>query len=379
MATTYRNFFYQVHLWTGMIAALVIIPLGLTGSYLVWHIEIDSYLHPDRAVVSHSTVELTAEQYMAAAAQAFPAAIPAGVAIPVKKGEAVNVFMIYPKRAEPGAQQARIFTWIDPGSGQIIGHSDARSSFIAWAHRFHFYLNSHPETGRQMVGIAGIMLLVSSLTAIWLWWPKKIYLWRSLKWQKRARLSQNLHFVFGIWVLLPMLLLSVSGIYLSFPQASAQVVGAFMTIKNPIAVTEPLPVRTLVSLHLAPSEVVEIAIGSASTDSADLFLTGLGIPSVGSENWTVRLRQAQKPPLVLLVQDDTGKVTRAEPPNTPFAGDTFTHFMHMLHDGAGLGLFYRVIITVAGLLPLGFLVTGVILWLRRRRLDKRRRLASEPS
>lgn len=54
-------------------------------------------------------------------------------------------------------------------------------------------------------------------------------------------------------------------------------------------------------------------------------------------------------------------------PLTVTGGDAFLSWMFPLHSGEAFGTAHRVFMTVAGLLPLGFFVTGLLLWLRRRR------------
>lgn len=363
-----REVFYQVHLWTGIAAAVLLVPICLTGSYLVWHIPIDSALNPERAVAADAVARLEPEQYIAAAAEAYPDANPGLLAMPEGPGEAVNVVVLYPERAEPGAQQHRVFTWIDPATGRVIDGSDTRNTFIAWAHRFHFYLTADPVIGRQVVGAIGILLVVSCLTALYLWWPKLRDLWRSLSWQKRVKTSQNLHFVFGIWILVPMLILALTGVYLAFPETSKALVARFATIEEPIPIQEPEPSRPLATLRLAPAEAIDLAKASVGTDAELMRLT---VPSIGSEDWFVLLKQAAGPPVATLVNDRDGTMRTPPPPGTSAAGDRFTHLMHALHDGHSYGVYYQTVIVIAGLLPALFLVTGVILWLRRRHTRRR--------
>ena len=210
------------------------------------------------------------------------------------------------------------------------------------------------------------------MTALYLWWPKLRNLWRSLTWQKRIRTSQNLHFVFGIWSLIPALILAVTGIYLSFPDASARMVSVFTTINEPIALQEPKPARALDALRLGPADAIERARAEVGDDAV---LMRLAMPSVGSEDWFVMLKPQDAPPSASLVNDATGEVIKSPPPAEPAPGDGFTHVMHALHDGLSYGLWYQVIIVITGLLPLMLLITGVMLWLRRRSIRRRAELA----
>ena len=45
-----RNAWFQVHKWIGLILAVLIIPVSVTGSALVWHDWLDETLNPERRV-----------------------------------------------------------------------------------------------------------------------------------------------------------------------------------------------------------------------------------------------------------------------------------------------------------------------------------------
>ena len=48
----WRRTWFQVHKWIGLILAILIIPLSLTGSALVWDEALDHGLNPQRYQVS---------------------------------------------------------------------------------------------------------------------------------------------------------------------------------------------------------------------------------------------------------------------------------------------------------------------------------------
>ena len=49
-----RRLWFLVHMWIGVGLALVLIPLGVSGSYLVWRDQIDHLIHPARFATSHA-------------------------------------------------------------------------------------------------------------------------------------------------------------------------------------------------------------------------------------------------------------------------------------------------------------------------------------
>src|SRR3546814_8468565 len=62
-----RNFWFQFHKWIGLLLAVLIIPLSLTGSALVWHDGLDKLVNPGRYAVSAVDPRLQPEAYANAA------------------------------------------------------------------------------------------------------------------------------------------------------------------------------------------------------------------------------------------------------------------------------------------------------------------------
>ena len=71
------------------------------------------------------------------------------------------------------------------------------------------------------------------------------------------------------------------------------------------------------------------------------------------------------------VDSGDGKVLRVVDPMEARSGDKFMSWLFPLHTGEAFGTAGRVFVSVAGLLPLMFFVTGLVVWLRLRRKPKK--------
>ena len=87
--------------------------------------------------------------------------------------------------------------------------------------------------GRQIVGWIGVVLLVAAVSGMWLWWPRREVGLAALGWRRGLKVSANIHHVGGVWIALPLIVVTVTGIYISFPQTSRAVVGTFPTMPPP--------------------------------------------------------------------------------------------------------------------------------------------------
>ncbi len=43
----WRRTWFQVHKWLGLLLAVLIVPVSLSGAALVWHDALDRLVHPD--------------------------------------------------------------------------------------------------------------------------------------------------------------------------------------------------------------------------------------------------------------------------------------------------------------------------------------------
>jgi uncharacterized iron-regulated membrane protein len=109
-----RNAWFQVHKWIGIILAIVLIPLSITGSMLVWDQPLDRLLEP-----SHYSAMGRAALPASAYAETARKALPAGsklVSLRVGEGP-VMITAMPPRPSKMRGPALRLAAWVDPGSG----------------------------------------------------------------------------------------------------------------------------------------------------------------------------------------------------------------------------------------------------------------------
>jgi uncharacterized iron-regulated membrane protein len=124
-----------------------------------------------------------------------------------------------------------------------------------------------------------------------------------------------------------------------------------------------------------PLQAGEI-MAAAQAQYPQAQVTRIGFPRKPGDAFEVRLRQPGE------VRQDTGatrlwldawtgqRLGVRDPQDAP-AGDTLLNWLFPLHTGEAFGLAGRVFITLFGLAPLGFAVTGLLIWWKRRRGHQR--------
>ncbi|MEI9964162.1 MAG: PepSY-associated TM helix domain-containing protein [Caulobacteraceae bacterium] len=166
-----RRLWFNIHLWIGVGLFVLLVPLGLSGTALVWRPELDRMLHPERFAVTSQATTLAPSAYLAAAGGAFgPSAVPTRIVYASRPGAPVVVSGL--RTDIPPGRKAMVNAWLDPASGKVLSVGSPMGGFIGLMHDLHGQMLIGGGKGRPVVGWLGVFMLVSSLTGLWLWWPR---------------------------------------------------------------------------------------------------------------------------------------------------------------------------------------------------------------
>ncbi|HEU0284633.1 MAG TPA: PepSY-associated TM helix domain-containing protein [Sphingomicrobium sp.] len=346
-----RRAWFQIHKWLGITLAILVIPISLTGAALVWHDWLDEQINPQRFPEVNGPL-LEPGAYAAAAARiAEPGERVRTISLPDRKG-AVQVTLTKP--LPDGRRQAFARAWLNPMTAEPIERAGNREGVLSVLHVLHGSLMV-PGVGRKIVGLIGLAMLLSSLTGLWLWWPLKGSVRRGLRWNRRPDLNSNLHFQAGFWVSLPLAVLSLTGVWISFPE-----IFSGTRAGGPPGTALQVVEQTNLSPELAVAAARPLVPGSVAS---------IAWPTEENLHWTVTIRTEGKPREVK-VADSDAKASLA-----PAKPETLARTMRRIHDGTGMPLLWQVIIFVGGILPALLAVTGILMWLRMRRRRARNRRA----
>lgn len=369
-----RRLWLNVHLWIGVGLAVLLIPISISGGLLVWHDEIDALLTPQRYAVTGAQVALPPSAYLAKATEAVaadPAKLQAtGLRYPEAPGWPLRV-VTRAQQSESGGRPRFVTVFLDPPTAAVLDVMEFRNSFIGFLHVFHENLTIPQYSGRQIVGWAGVGMLILSLTGIWLWWPRRstwTNLLQSLRWTRSSRFTFNLHNMLGFWIALPLAVVSLTGIYLSFPQTARSMMSSIATM-NPQGQRGGFAAEIATQTELTADRALQLALATAPDAApATLFLPTVQRGAGGGGNrglvWRIQLtRAAGDEPVTVMVDDRGGRATIAPAPQS---GDRAASWIRWIHEGSHSGPVWAVIVFLTGVFPTIFAVTGVIMWLRKR-------------
>jgi uncharacterized iron-regulated membrane protein len=371
-----RKAWLQVHLWLGLVLGAWLAVIGITGSVLVFWVEIDHVLNPQlfrvRVPESANAARVPMEQIVATVQRHMPAGWTFGSIDMPEDADGAYVAWYAGEEPTPGPESAvSLNVAIDPYTGEAFGR---RAFYHAWNPLQHcfigFFFKLHyalllGEFGLVAVGVVTVLLVISALTGLILWWPLDGK-WRRALTIKRgagaARLNHDLHQFSGFWLWPVLAWLLVSGLYFNLPDQFKWLVERFSALSPEPAATAAGQVapgleRTLRAL--SSGRLVRLSLPNARTGLMEACFAD--VPDL--RRWVVDNRCVHFEPA-------SGRAVRVSDPSHGTAGDTFMQWQWPLHSGQAFGWTGRIFVFVCGLAcPLLF-ATGVIRWLQKRRAER---------
>jgi uncharacterized iron-regulated membrane protein len=355
-----RRLWLNIHLWLGIGLAVLLVPIGLSGSLLVWHDHLDAAVAPSRYAATSGPMLPASALMDAASEKAGSEFRPWIVRFPESAGWPV-VVSVREARAERGVRPRVLAVYLDPPTGRVLDVVNFRVSLIGFLHRFHENLTIPEYSGRAIVGWAGVAMLILSLTGIYLWWPRNCRFLLGLRWRRGPTLSLNLHHLFGFWIAIPLTVVSATGIYLGFPQQARDLLSrvAPLTPQQRGGFNVPL----LRTVNLTPDAALLAALNAEPGSQAAAIFA----PTQQNNAWRIQLRTPDTAAVTtIMVDDKSGAASKM----AQLGGDRIALWIRWIHEGSHSGTIWQAIVFICGLLPTLFTITGVLIWLRSRRIRR---------
>ncbi|SDJ52168.1 PepSY-associated TM helix domain-containing protein [Microbulbifer yueqingensis] len=368
-----RKVLFTLHKYAGLVLGLLLSLIGLTGSLLVFDHALDERLAPHTVSFGPSDTPASYAQVLAAARTAVPGnPAPTRLMTPRQPGSPYVVRFPGPEGA-PGPIEVSV----SPTDAEVLAVRGwgTPAYTMTWLYRLHYTLLSG-NTGKTVVGLMGLLLMVFCITGAVLWWPKKS---RSggRRWGKAFRISRSgnrfrfyfdVHRVFGIYFLPLLLVTSFSGVTLVFPQQVRAVISAVFP-------TEPLAAlpgsHTDSGQPISPDRAARIA--QAKFPSGEL--KRIYLPRDGADSYGISFRAAGEVwqnygASFARVDQYSGEVLMVEDVTAIPTGNKILRWQFPLHNGDALGLVGRWLVLLTGLVPGLLFATGAYLWWKKRRLRR---------
>ncbi len=251
---------------------------------------------------------------------------------------------------------------LDPATGDVMGMRDPQKSaiFILFSAHTRLLLDrlGFDTAGRVIVMALAASMIGLLVSGLLLWWPLR-WRWEAILPVVRPRhVWRDLHNKAGIYTMVPLSLAALSALLLSVP--AARNLGSTVPPAMPVHVSSVGPGITLAQAARVGGAQRP---GHPVIDISDIDDPGHLMVLTGSDDAIDRW---------IVVDRHTGRpmsVSEIRPTMPTEQGDPA--FLINIHQGHRWGAIGQALFAVASIVPLGLYVTGLVLWLRKRRRANR--------
>ena len=379
-----RKIIFWCHLPVGAIAGVVILTMCVTGVLLSYEKQITSWADTRgyrAAPPTPDTKHLPVETLIATARDARGAA---PTAVTIKSDPAAPAEIAF-------GRETTLF--VNPYSGAVLGEGSQKvRSFFRSVTEWHRWLGAKGDNrnvARAITGACNLGFLFLVMSGFYLWWPRS---WnpkalRNVMWFRRGLRSKardfNWHNVIGFWSAVPLFILVLSAVVISYTWAGNLVYRVVGETPPAPRANQPAAPSGANKDAAAPIDSLNSAWVRAEQQVSDWRSISMQLPASASAPLTFTIDrgnggQPQKRGQLVLDRA-TGNVVRWEPFSSYTRGRQLRSILRFAHTGEVLGIPGQ---TIAALVSTGgaFLVlTGLALAIRRLRGWVGRRSAIRPA
>lgn len=380
-----KHFIRKIHLWLSVPFGLIITLVCFSGAMLVFEKEVTQLFNGGLYTVEKPggrplPVTVLADKVM----QTLPEGVHVtGVTVSSDPEKAYSVSISKPHRAAVIVNQY---------TGEVKGRQE-RNAFFAAMFSLHRWLmdNGRPEGrpayGKIIVGISTIMFVIALVSGIMIWWPKtRRALRNSLKLtlrNGRFRLWHSLHVAGGMYAVLLLLVMSLTGLTWSFSwyrtafyaafgvevSAKGAAHGGKAAGNNRKAGRNGDDGKRTATMNTAVWQQVYDRLHAGNPDAHSITISD-GTATVSSAAFG-NTRAADR----YTFDVSTGRITSVTKYADAARQGKLRGWIYSVHVGSFGGLLTRLMWFAAALFGATLPLTGYYLWLRRLRNGARRKAA----
>jgi uncharacterized iron-regulated membrane protein len=350
-----------IHLCLGLLGAIFLLILGLTGSVMAFEGDIDHWLNPGHWYVTPRPPAMLEDDLLSIVQHQYPRA---------------RVVLVQFSRYSNLAQVMQLTdgstVYVNPYDGTILGTKVGLTNLdrtLGFIHQLHLRLVPDPRSaprlaaiGKTVVSFAGLIVFLMVPTGVTLWWRRKS---TSINWKASwFKVCFDAHQAVGIYVAFFLLVASLTGIMIGFDFGEKTFYG--ITGSAPPARPQPFPsVPVPGAVGLLPDQALEIA-RHAMPDATPTMLVR-PMRAAGSYTITMRLPEETSEAVHSSVTLDqfSGKVLNVRNYRTESAGYRWIRFNRSINTGDIFGLPSHILLSLSSLLLVGMVGTGLVIWWKK--------------
>ncbi|MDQ8202589.1 PepSY domain-containing protein [Pelagicoccus sp. SDUM812003] len=361
---------WRWHFWAGLLVSPVLIIVAITGALYVFKDEIERLLHsetlfvePGGSAVPHSTLE-----------SAIAAELPEAELhyLSVSK-EPDRAWIAYVETHKADGAEETSYVYFDPYKGEILGHHPSDEGFFRVILDIHRRLMSG-TIGRLVVETATCWGIVSVLSGLYLWWPRKKEKIKGV-WIPRSRgskrtLLRDWHTIPGVYLSFFLLAIMGTGLFFTNIWGTGLRIGTALSGGFPEFYISP-PKSAHVEDHSLQTRISADEVWKTANDAYSYEGRGYGMefPHHDTDDAFSITTDISVPFAKLgatFIDQYTGELLLvATSEDLPFMSKVLLLF-YPIHVGSIFGLGTKILAVLSCLILIAMCVTGIWMWWRRR-------------
>jgi uncharacterized iron-regulated membrane protein len=383
---TFRKIFFWLHLFCGVIAGIVVLIMSVTGVALMYQKQVTVWADKNAYSIQPATgaIPLSVEKLVEKYCDTRPGIVPTGLSV-----------------SSDAAMPASITTapnnssYINPYTGEVLGSGSqsVRTFFKVMTdwHRWLALSGENRKIGKAVTGACNVAFLFLAVSGLYLWWPNKWTsgIFRAVAWFRAGlsgkRRDTNWHNVFGFWCMVPLILIIISAVVISYPWASKLVyrlAGSQMAPPpGPPGSQRGMPLSGRASRGAMPGgspgrqqaplqlEGLDKMLGSVQKQAGDWKTISFQLPTAANKTvaFSIDAGLGGQPQLrsTVAVDKTSGEIIRSEQFKDMDPGLRARLWMRFIHTGEYYGFAGQTIAGIASAAGAILVWTGLALTFRR--------------
>ncbi len=396
-----RSVWVKVHRYSGLAMAVFLVVVGFTGSLLAFYAELEHTINPQFQVTSSGKERLGIPALAAQADRLVTEAKADSVWLDDNSGSAqVSVS----PRTNPTTNKPYELAFdqliLNAYTGEVLGRrtwgdiSQGLVNLMPFIYKLHYAL-ALDEIGTWVLGVTALVWTSDCFVGFYLtlparrkvsqppvaegvrsYWQRWSPAWQ-VKWSASAyRINFDLHRAGGLWLWLALLVFGWSSVYMNlgdtvykmamkavseFHEPWADIEDLSQPLDNPKVGWNDAYSRAdkaLAEAARAQGVRIEKPVGMWLNRGKGFYV----LSTRSSADIQDRYGNTRA-----VIDANSGEILMVLFPTGQYGGNTVTSWLLALHTANVFGLAYRIFVCVLGLVIVVLSVTGVVIWLRKRR------------
>ncbi|MEO6239591.1 MAG: PepSY-associated TM helix domain-containing protein [Vicinamibacterales bacterium] len=341
-----------LHRWVGVVSAVFLLLIALTGCALIFENALDRRLNASLAYVTPQDTRLALQTLVERTGAALPGVRVGSVRVDPEPSFATSLSL-----------SNRLTAFVNPYTGELLGTRDTQQGLARNIHLLHTRFMAG-YAGELFVGWLTVLTLAMSISGIYLWWPRQIFVvGRYSSWR---RANFDLHSVLGLWASGLIFLISLSGIIIAFEKTTDPL----------ILKMNPGPAPTFDRLKSTPVPggqriTVDQALAAATAALPGAAVSNISLPAKPTDIYrlTAKFPEDRTPAgrSRLYIDQFSGAVLGLESTRSAPAGTRLLNLKRSAHTGDIIGTPSQVLYFIGSLALTGQIVSGVLIWWKPKR------------